>query len=461
MNIEDINLGDPPTGAGGDTMRTAFGKTNQNFGAAKQALEDEVQTREQLLATQRDQLIALIESVNGPLPSLRADFKARSFGSKNAAGLFLPCDYSDLFTLSAPSPKWVWNAQGQLVEVPAGQPAWDHDPITGEPLGQVLRDEETNYAFPWAIRGGGTDGRATTELVQEKNPFNLNEVLKVSQSVDDPNFYVYRNGVEARIGDNTFTFAVKCGSGVKAIGAETSGSQPLYFRYDIDTGLITNRADNSVKLKNLKDGFIQFSVTAFNYQYTAELISVVAEPREGSGGTADAYFFTAAWNYNHSATFGGHIITNESAVHRAADVASAEDSFLDNFDSSQGWLFIEYDLDSDGFALQLETEGATNNYNSFYIESSSITLFDHDSVALRSQGDYAGRHKVLLLWKSGIISAYADGGLLFSGEYAVPQWVRALFFRRTNGATPGNGYLIDFRMGDVISHEDAIARTTL
>ena len=138
MNIEDINLGDPPTGAGGDTMRTAFGKTNQNFGAAKQALEDEVQTREQLLATQRDQLIALIESVNGPLPALRADFKVPAFGSKNPAGLFLPCDYSDLFMLSAPSPKWVWNAQGQLVEIPAGQPAFGYDRFTGEPLGQSI-----------------------------------------------------------------------------------------------------------------------------------------------------------------------------------------------------------------------------------------------------------------------------------------------------------------------------------
>ena len=52
--------------------------------------------------------------------------------------------YDGMFTLSAPSPKWVWNAQGQLVEVPAGQPAWDHDPVTGEPLGQRLEGEATN-----------------------------------------------------------------------------------------------------------------------------------------------------------------------------------------------------------------------------------------------------------------------------------------------------------------------------
>lgn len=51
-------------------------------------------------------------------------------------------NYDEMFTLSAPSPKWVWNAQGQLVEVPAGQPAWDHDPVTGEPLGQRIESAE-------------------------------------------------------------------------------------------------------------------------------------------------------------------------------------------------------------------------------------------------------------------------------------------------------------------------------
>ena len=46
--------------------------------------------------------------------------------------------YDGIFTLSAPSPKWVWNAQGQPVEVPAGQPAFGYDRFTGEPLGQII-----------------------------------------------------------------------------------------------------------------------------------------------------------------------------------------------------------------------------------------------------------------------------------------------------------------------------------
>ena len=52
--------------------------------------------------------------------------------------------FDQLITLSRPSPKWVWNAQGQLIEVPANQPAYNHDPVTGEPLGLDVETAATN-----------------------------------------------------------------------------------------------------------------------------------------------------------------------------------------------------------------------------------------------------------------------------------------------------------------------------
>lgn len=66
------------------------------------------------------------------LSYLGLDFKQQVFKDSTWRG------YSDIITLSAPSPKWVWNAQGQLVEVPAGQPAFGYDRFTGEPLGQII-----------------------------------------------------------------------------------------------------------------------------------------------------------------------------------------------------------------------------------------------------------------------------------------------------------------------------------
>lgn len=54
-------------------------------------------------------------------------------------------DFNQLFTFSRPSPKWVWNAQGRLIEVPADEPAYQHDPVTGTSLGFGIKDEAANY----------------------------------------------------------------------------------------------------------------------------------------------------------------------------------------------------------------------------------------------------------------------------------------------------------------------------
>lgn len=53
-------------------------------------------------------------------------------------------NFDQLITLSRPSPKWIWNAQGQLVEVAANQPAYNHDPVTGEALGFDVEPAATN-----------------------------------------------------------------------------------------------------------------------------------------------------------------------------------------------------------------------------------------------------------------------------------------------------------------------------
>lgn len=77
----------------------------------------------------------------GMYGGLDLDFVRRRF---RVSGRLVP--YQRIISLSAPSPKSVWNSQGQLVEVPAGQPAFDHDPVTGQCLGQRIENEATNYA---------------------------------------------------------------------------------------------------------------------------------------------------------------------------------------------------------------------------------------------------------------------------------------------------------------------------
>lgn len=56
--------------------------------------------------------------------------------------------FDDAFDFSRPSSKWVFGGgaqTGQLVEVPAGEEAIQHDPITGEALGVLVEGGATNY----------------------------------------------------------------------------------------------------------------------------------------------------------------------------------------------------------------------------------------------------------------------------------------------------------------------------
>jgi len=344
MNIEDINLGDPPTGAGGDTMRTAFGKTNQNFGAAKQALEDEVQTREQRLETQRDQLIALIESVNGPLPALRADFKVPSFGSKNAAGLFLPCDYSDLFTLSAPSPKWVWNAQGQLVEIPAGQPAWDHDPVTGEPLGQRIESvEDTNTAVWSQLLSNWNTGQPGYSQAEDNVIQGPDGNISLSRiellPAADRRGYMDGNSLNSYVsGDVRYLsafFSLEDPTVTTfAIGMRNASGRFCWGAYNVLTGDFSTTSFGSAgNIELVSEQNIWGSLFKLTVKWTCTLETVFRPCINMGVGTADEIYNGA--NLLQSGTIGAgfvsvqesassYIPTSGSAVTRAADVATIE-----------------------------------------------------------------------------------------------------------------------------------------
>ena len=370
MNIDEINLGDPPTGAGGDTIRDAFGKTNQNFGAAKQALEDEVQAREQLLSTQRDQLIALIESVNGPLPNLRADFKARSFGVKNESGVFLPCAYEDLFTLSAPSPKWVWNAQGQLIQVPAGQPAWDHDPVTGQPLGQRLEPEDTN-----GHTNGQLDIAVSDYTITDANDPYLPDAKILTADVQHTTAGhtslndVYPFGSGGGSNQGLRVIYVKEGMS-RYVGLRTS-SGPDGFTFDLLNGEVLQdsvQGEITTHTRKLAGGWWELAFLrpwgpAVRNQYFVGFGSSV------SGLTITAEIgdqitlaYPSMYDTNNS-TPPSIIKTNGSAVTRSADVVTIQNvDTAEWFDADAFTIFMEFQpgepISSPSYKSVLETQDA-------------------------------------------------------------------------------------------------------
>lgn len=474
MNIEDINLGDPPTGAGGDTMRTAFGKTNQNFGAAKQALEDEVQTREQLLATQRDQLIALIESVNGPLPALRADFKARSFGTKNEAGMFLPCAYSDIFSLSAPSPKWVWNAQGQLVKVPAGQPAWNHDPLTGGPLGQRIESVEDTNLFPlsrdvsqWNRNKGIT---VTTGVSHPKFPWEISRITE-----DSSTGYHLAQHLEGASSTNEITayFVVKNESSRRYLGFGQSDFTSWSNTIVVDTETMTVVSDvYDAGIVVLGDGFFLLHFIRDGWSSGGGLgrlsVGFLDGPSHANAeftGDESSSLLIAHVQREEATAYSSIIPTDGGAVTRAADVMTANTAFAEQYDPERGWLFIDSDLETDDTIVFIATPNTSNNNsNSIMFYRGEIRVYNGTSTIIA--GTYLpnagkGHHKVLFKWGAGEIVIFLDGeeAVRISGD--MPDTNEASFFRRKDSAAPGSGHLFEFQMGDTISDAAAIARTAL
>lgn len=88
----------------------------------------------------------IVPTNSGPRDLMSAAFTVSAHGEQAAAAdKFEPAtvEYSEALTLAEQSPKWVYDSQGVLVEVPAGQPAYDHDPVTGEPLGQLIEEQRT------------------------------------------------------------------------------------------------------------------------------------------------------------------------------------------------------------------------------------------------------------------------------------------------------------------------------
>lgn len=386
-------------------------------------------------------------------------------------------NYDGMFTLSAPSPKWVWDKSGQLVEVPAGQPAWDHDPVTGEPLGQLIEAVEATNGHPNGKLNSAVSGYTITDPSDPYMP-------DAKVLTDD----VGHLGAGHTSLGSTYPFGSAGGSksyGLRVIYAKEGLSRYVSVRTASGpTGFTFDLVNKEVLPGSLQGGSEIVHVRKLAGGWWELGFSLSWVSAGASANQYDVSFGSSASGYNVTSQIGDQItiaypsmfdtnirspgsiiITDGTAVTRAADIVSANAAFANNYDPAQGWLFIDYDASPAArWIFQSEVAGAThNNANSFVIINSEIVLFEGTTKALSALGDQTGHHKFLLSWEDNNVKAYKDGQLLFSGQYIMPDWVRVIFFRRTDddGSSSSNGRLRAFHMGDVISDEDAIARTTL
>jgi len=87
-------------------------------------------------------------AMNPPLynETLRLDYTNRAFGIGDAeTGLIDEVvDFGNAHTFSRASSAWYWSANGKLVEAGPNEPRFDHDPVTGGPLGLLIEPQRTN-----------------------------------------------------------------------------------------------------------------------------------------------------------------------------------------------------------------------------------------------------------------------------------------------------------------------------
>ncbi|MDL4862782.1 hypothetical protein NPJ88_010585 [Halomonas elongata] len=78
--------------------------------------------------------------------SLHADFLLQAYGWTDSPmdGIQHALSDDEVITVLRASPKWVWGAEGRLIEVPVDTPAYEYDPVTGAPLGVLNEPHSTN-----------------------------------------------------------------------------------------------------------------------------------------------------------------------------------------------------------------------------------------------------------------------------------------------------------------------------
>ena len=121
--------------------------------------------------------------VADPLRALSLDFAAQSY---TIGGRPIE-DVQQLLTVQRATPKWVWNATGQLVEVPVDEPAYDHDPVTGEPLGLLVESSRTNiYTDNISMTpANGVSGAVVTKEVGQASPITPDKGVRITTTGGD------------------------------------------------------------------------------------------------------------------------------------------------------------------------------------------------------------------------------------------------------------------------------------
>ena len=295
-------------------------------------------------------------AVERPL-SLLANFVREQFRINGGGVLF-----DTAFDITRSSSKYVYGTgaqTGQLIEVPAGQPAYQHDPVTGAPLGLSVEGSATNlfteseqfdlWVNPYGVGSvvsdaeTSPDGSVTAdELISANGAFSGREKSVAVTNGQDYNFSVF-------LKDNGINL-------VQLFSRDVINGSLAEF--DLQNETTTDAGGFGSKIEKLGNGWFRCSVS-----YTSTLTGSnrhrVVLPASVSDGVRSVYAWGAQLEQGTTPT--SYIPTTTSTLTRAADIVTSDAAtFGDWFNASEGTFVVEFDNTGGGAVIGIG-DGTFNN----------------------------------------------------------------------------------------------------
>lgn len=237
--------------------------------------------------------------------------------------------FNDVLDFTRASTATYFDNNGVLQSAAIDEPRFDHDPVTGEPLGVLIEESRTNLVESSEDITGAYWGKRSSVVSAELGGFRIERLDSVGGIGDAGVVSTHLSVVE----DSTYTTSVdvKAGS-VGRIGFSTQGNgfQPS-FVYNIATNSFSGVNDDSqyplsFSYKQLSNGWVRVS---FTYRASSGDFSVYRKNRlsvrmDNSGTTDGDYFYMRRPQLEEGSYPTSYIPTNGTAVTRASDVLTTK-----------------------------------------------------------------------------------------------------------------------------------------